>query len=83
MQTWPEQEAKARFNELLETCLIEGPQIVTQQGTEAAVLIPITLWQQTQPTTQPTLKELLLMDTAREEITIPPRGQARRRVFSE
>ena len=31
------QEAKARFSELLDTSLAEGPQIVTRRGVEAAV----------------------------------------------
>ncbi|MDO8275958.1 MAG: type II toxin-antitoxin system prevent-host-death family antitoxin, partial [Serpentinimonas sp.] len=40
MQTWPIQDAKARFSEFLETCLTEGPQMVTKRGTQAAVLVP-------------------------------------------
>jgi len=42
MQTWPIQDAKARFSEFLETCLAEGPQMVTKRGSEAAVLVPWT-----------------------------------------
>ncbi len=38
MKTWPVQDAKARFSELLDTCLREGPQIVTKRGAEAAFL---------------------------------------------
>lgn len=38
MQTWPVQDAKARFSEFLDTCLNEGPQMVTRRGIEAAVL---------------------------------------------
>jgi hypothetical protein len=33
MRTWPVQDAKARFSELLEICLKEGPQLVTRRGT--------------------------------------------------
>jgi prevent-host-death family protein len=40
MKQWAVQDAKARFSELLETCLREGPQLVTKRGTEAAVLVP-------------------------------------------
>ena len=36
-KTWQVQDAKARFSELLETSLTEGPQIVTKRGVEAAV----------------------------------------------
>ena len=32
-------DAKARFSELLETCLREGPQLVTRRGADAAVLV--------------------------------------------
>ena len=43
-KTWQVQDAKARFSELLETSLTEGPQIVTKRGVEAAVLVPIDEW---------------------------------------
>ena len=46
MKSWPVQDAKARFSELLETCLREGPQLVTRRGEKAAVLVPVTYWQQ-------------------------------------
>jgi hypothetical protein len=36
MQTWPVQDAKARFSEFLDAYIKEGPQIVTKRGTEAA-----------------------------------------------
>jgi len=36
MKIWSVQEAKARFSELLKVCLLEGPQIVTKRGAEAA-----------------------------------------------
>ncbi|WP_341237986.1 type II toxin-antitoxin system prevent-host-death family antitoxin [uncultured Limnobacter sp.] len=32
MQTWPVQDAKARFSELLDTCLRDGPQAVSRRG---------------------------------------------------
>ena len=36
MQTWPVQDAKARFSEFLDACMAEGPQMVTKRGAEAA-----------------------------------------------
>ena len=39
--SWPVQEAKARFSELLEKSVTEGPQVVTKRGVETAVLVPI------------------------------------------
>ena len=38
---WPVQDAKAKFSELLDTALAEGPQIVTKRGVETAVLLPM------------------------------------------
>lgn len=79
MRAWPVQDAKARFSEMLETCLREGPQVVTKRGAEAAVLVPATDWRRLQRATRPTLKELLLTDEARGELNIPARGERRRR----
>jgi len=77
MKTWPVQDAKARFSELLETCLREGPQLVTKRGEKAAVLVPMDQWQRL--AAKPGLKELLLSDAGRAELLIPPRGKGRRR----
>jgi antitoxin Phd len=79
MKAWPVQDAKARFSELLETCLREGPQLVTRRGEKAAVLVPAADWQRLMDTAKPTLKELLLSDVARGDLQIPPRGKLRRR----
>jgi len=79
MRTWQVQDAKARFSELLEASLKEGPQLVTKRGVEAAVLVPITEWQRLRHAARPSLKELLLADTPRADILIPPRGRLRRR----
>jgi antitoxin Phd len=79
MTTWQVQDAKARFSELLDTCLREGPQIVTKRGEEAAVLVPIEDWRRLQRSPRPTLKELLLTDQPRAEIPVPRRGRRRRR----
>ncbi|HSS48613.1 MAG TPA: type II toxin-antitoxin system Phd/YefM family antitoxin [Thermoanaerobaculia bacterium] len=76
---WPVQDAKARFSELLEASLNEGPQIVTRRGVEAAVLVPFEEWRRLQSSARPTLKELLLADTSRAEIPVPPRRRWRRR----
>jgi len=79
MKIWPVQDAKARFSELLETCLREGPQIVTRRGAEAAVLVPVDDWRRLQRSARPTLKELLLADEPRAELQLQPRGRRRRR----
>ncbi len=79
MQTWPVQDAKARFSEFLEKCLTEGPQMVTRRGTEAAVLVPAGEWRRLQAAARPSLKELLLSEQARADIPVLVRGSARRR----
>ena len=76
---WPVQDAKARFSEFLEASLNEGPQIVTRRGVEAAVLVPFEEWCRLQSSARPTLKELLLAETPRAEIPVPPRRRWRRR----
>ena len=79
MKSWPVQDAKARFSEMLETCLKEGPQVVTKRGADAAVLVPVRVWLRLKRATKPTLKDLLLADEARGELNVPRRGGQRRR----
>jgi prevent-host-death family protein len=79
MKVWPVQDAKARFSELLETCLREGPQVVSRRGAAAAVLVPLEDWRRLQRSARPTLKELLLTDEARGDIPLPDRGRRHRR----
>jgi len=79
MKVWPVQDAKARFSELLDTCLREGPQIVTKRGAETAVLVPVDDWRRLQRSARPTLKELLLADEPRAEFQLATRGKRRRR----
>jgi antitoxin Phd len=79
MPTWSVQDAKARFSEFLETCLKEGPQIVSKRGVDRAVLIPVEEWERMQRSARPTLKDLLLADWPRAEIALPVRGRQRRR----
>jgi prevent-host-death family protein len=74
MHTWPVQDAKARFSELLETSLAEGPQVVTKHGKAAAVLVPIRQWEALQATGKRTLKQLMLDRTVIAELVTPPRG---------
>ena len=39
MHTWPLQEAKSRFSEVVDSALKEGPQMVTGQGEQAVVIM--------------------------------------------
>ena len=79
MSSWSVQDAKARFSEFLDTCLSEGPQLVTKRGAEAAVLVPVAEWKRLQQAARPSLKELLLSDGPRFDLDIPARGKMRRR----
>jgi len=79
MSIWPVQDAKAKFSELLEACMSEGPQLVTKRGAEAAVLVDISEWRRLREAARPSLKDLLLAPEARGGLKIPMRGSARRR----
>jgi prevent-host-death family protein len=74
MSIWPVLEAKARFSELLDSCLKDGPQVVSRCGGETAVLVSIEDWRRLQRAARPTLKELLLADAPRWDGAVPPRG---------
>lgn len=78
-KNWPVQDAKARFSEFLDTCVREGPQVVTRRGQETAVLVPVEEWKRLQQAAQPSIKALLLSDTGRAELNVPARGRRRRR----
>lgn len=79
MKSWPVQDAKARFSEMLDICLEQGPQLITRRGADAAVLLPLKDWQMLKRAAKPTLKDLLLADGARGELNVPQRGRQRRR----
>ncbi|HEY5047157.1 MAG TPA: type II toxin-antitoxin system Phd/YefM family antitoxin [Rhizomicrobium sp.] len=79
MKNWSVQDAKARFSELLDTCLREGPQVVTKRGTDAAVLVPVEDWRRLEKSARPTLKELLLAPAPRSDMLPPSRSRQRRR----
>jgi antitoxin Phd len=79
VHTWSVQDAKARFSEFLDACLVEGPQMVTRRGAEAAVLVPVQEWHRLQSAARPSLKQLLLSDQARSDLIESARGKAKRR----
>ena len=83
MKTWPVQDAKARFSEMLDACLKDGPQLVTRRGTEAAMLVSVAEWKRLTAEARPSLKALLMSDIGRTELNIPARGQATRRATAE
>lgn len=82
LKSWPVHDAKARFSEMLDSCLKEGPQIITRRGVEAAVLVPADAWRRLNQAARPSLKDLLLMDENRGDVMIVARGGRRRRLFT-
>ena len=74
---WQVQDAKARFSELIEASLSEGPQIVTRRGVETAVVVAIDEWRRMEQRARPELKELLLAPEARTDTLTPPRTKHR------
>jgi antitoxin Phd len=79
LPTWHVQDAKARFSEMLEQALTNGPQIVTKRGKQAAVLVSAQLWQDLEARGRPSLKELLLSDKARTDDLVPERRKIKLR----
>jgi antitoxin Phd len=78
MKTWSTQDASTRFDEFLDACLREGPQIVSKGGIETAVLVPMRDWQRLRQAPHPTLKQLLLADAPRMEFPLATRRRRRR-----
>ena len=76
---WQLQDAKARFSELIDTTIKNGPQIVTRRGIETVVLVPVEEWRRLQVSMRPSLKELLLGPGPRFENLVPSRRRFRRR----
>jgi len=73
MNTWPVQDAKARFSEMLDQCVTNGAQMVTRRGQEMAVLIPVSEWTRLKQNAKPSLYEALMSDEGRFEMEIPRR----------
>ena len=79
MKAWPVQHAKAHFSQLLQESLTQGPQLVTKHGSEAAVLVSVQEWRRFTAQAGPGFKTLLLAPEGRTDLSIPRRGQLRRR----
>ena len=71
--SWKLQDAKARFSELIDKALTEGPQVVTRHGKEEAVVISVATFRDLERRARPSLKELLLAPEPRTDDLVPPR----------
>ncbi len=76
-KVWQVQEAKARFSEMLDTSMDEGPQIVTKRGVETAVLVRIDDWRRLRNLARRDIKDLLLATDPRTEALVPRRRSRR------
>ncbi len=79
--SWPVYDAKARFSELLDAALKDGPQIVTRRGVERAVLVPIEEWKRLKNQARPSIKDVLLDPDGPHDIPIPRRRRIPLRPF--
>ncbi len=79
MQRWTVRQAKAQFSAMVDTCLSEGPQLVTRHGIDTAVLVRADEWQRLRASVHPSLKQLLLAEGARCTPVLATRSTARRR----
>ena len=69
---WPVYEAKARFSEMLDSAIENGPQIVSKRGVEAAVLVPIDQWRSLNERALKTMPDPLTDPLAPHDIPLPP-----------
>lgn len=79
MNTWPVQDAKARFSELLDACINDGPQMVTRRGTATAVVLTVAEWERLNRNTGLSLKSVLLAPSAPQNLSLPERRLTKRR----
>ena len=76
---WEVQAAKARLDDLLDAVQAEGPQVITREGAEIAVLVSMEQWRALKRGNGPNLKTLLLAPEARTDALAPQRRQLSRR----
>ena len=75
---WQLQEAKAKFSELFQKALDEGPQTVTRHGKDAVVMLSAEAYRKLQEG-KPSLKEVL-MSGPEGELELPPRAVQEREI---
>jgi prevent-host-death family protein len=79
---WQVYDAKARFSELLDTALKDGPQVITRRGVETAVLVPIDEWKRLKDRFKPPFPDPLLDPNGPHDLFIPLRRRLKLRPFS-
>ena len=79
MSSWDVRNAKARFGELLDAALKNGPQVITLHGVKTAILVPIAEWNRLYKPDARTVKQLLLSAEPMFEGLVPQRRRLKRR----
>jgi antitoxin Phd len=79
MKHWAVQDAKARFSEMLELCLKEGPQLITKRGEEAAVLVSVDEWKKDTDKPAPDLRAFLLGHSQGPDLKVPSSKRLKRK----
>jgi prevent-host-death family protein len=75
---WQLQEAKAKFSELVQKAIDEGPQTVTRHGKETVVVLSSEEYRKLREGRQ-SLKEIL-MSGPEGELELPPRAAQEREI---
>jgi prevent-host-death family protein len=75
---WQLQEAKAKFSELVQRAIDEGPQTVTRHGKDTVVVLSSEAYRKLCEG-KPSLKEVL-MSGPEGELELPPRAQQDREI---
>jgi prevent-host-death family protein len=84
MKQWPAEHIEGRFNELLRAALKDGPQMVTVQGRNCAVLVSAVEWEGSNPGRRRLdPRAVLLSPTPRFDITLPDRKTYRLRPLTD
>jgi hypothetical protein len=78
MKTWSAENAEVQFGKILDACMTAGPQMLTLNGVEVAMLVPV---KASENWHKPTLKDLLMCDWARTDTLAPDRSELRKGTF--
>ena len=76
---WQLQEAKAKFSELVQKTLDEGPQTVTRHGKDVVVVIAVEEFRKLSAR-RPSLLEDLMSGPEEGELELPPRAVQEREI---
>ena len=79
LPTWQLEDAATRLGDLIAQANAEGPQLLTSNGNQQAVLVSMEEWRRLSATPRPNLKELLLAAEPKWDDFVPVRRQFRHR----